>query len=147
MEGHMMATIWPDYRSDEGRDILAETMDEIAMYEAETERIRLNYEATGWKSDGWSEPLRARRIRDKQRMKARVRRIAISCWDVRASSWASEADRQEWLKASEHLADNLAYCSRYCCNKRRLHEGPPMQEVRAADAAELGVIEWLNDWA
>jgi len=79
----------------------------------------------------YPEPSRARRIRDKQRMKAKARRI-----------WKHIADlypvgkRQAYLKANEKLADHLAHCNRWCCNKRRKHEGPPIQEIREAMRAD-----------
>jgi hypothetical protein len=104
MEDHSMATIkWPDYRSDEGRDILKEMMDEIATYEAEIERIRLNYEATGWKTYHWSEPPRARRIRAKQRVRQHICRLAEIIWQgpvgtMQAFERGSEVGRVHTLR-------------------------------------------------
>lgn len=74
---------------------------------------------------------RARRIRDKQRMKARARRLFASVLGD-PSLWKSRADFEEHLQRCERLADNLAHCSKRCCNKRRKWEGPTIQERRAS---------------
>lgn len=78
----------------------------------------------------YPEPKRARRIRDKQRKKARVRNIAKHCWNSNLDYWRSGQDYYNWLKQCEQLADNLAHCQKPCCNKRRFYEGPPIQERR-----------------
>lgn len=75
----------------------------------------------------------AYRRAQKARMRAKVRRIAKSCWDTRLEFWRSGQDRANWLKSCELLADNLAHCAKPCCNKRRFYEGPPIQERRWAD--------------
>lgn len=84
----------------------------------------------------YPEPSRARRIRDKQRMKAKARRIFTKFHETPIDFWKSNDDRLRWMKDCERLADNLAHCSRWCCNKRRKHEGPPMQEIREVMRAE-----------
>jgi hypothetical protein len=50
-------------------------------------------------------------------------------------------------KAMARFKEQPKLCSCWMCRNRRQGEGETIQEVRAADAAELGVIEWLNDWA
>lgn len=63
----------------------------------------------------YPEPRRARRIRDKQRMKWRARHAFARMVDGKPyGRW------QAFLKASERLADILAHCSKCskpCCNK------------------------------
>ena len=79
----------------------------------------------------YPEPKRARRIRDKQRMKARARRVFTKFYEIPLDRWRSNDDRLNWEKDCQHLADNLAHCSKRCCNRPRDIEGPNMQERRA----------------
>jgi hypothetical protein len=73
---------------------------------------------------------RARRIRDKQRMKARARRTFAY-----VVAHVPPAEQQDFLRRCERLADNLAHCGNPCCNRRRLWEGPTIQEQRHEQAA------------
>jgi hypothetical protein len=79
-------------------------------------------------------PGRARRRHDRQRMIAKAIRIFRSY------------DRQYLARCRRHdaekLADNLAFCSRWCCrNPRRVFKGLdrlPFQEIRAMNRLEDG---------
>lgn len=68
------------------------------------------------------EPKRARRIRDRIRMKARCRRVYPH--DPNAK-----------------LADHMAVCSCLGCGSRRRYEGAPLQERRALDAFRCDLID------
>lgn len=84
-----------------------------------------------WYATPWHERRRARRIRDKLRMKAKARRTF-----EQVSVSFPVGERQAFLRGCERLADNLAHCRKRCCNKRRFWEGPNMQERRARAKAE-----------
>lgn len=66
---------------------------------------------------GCSEPVRARRIRDKQRMKARARKVAKHIW----------AYPDDMLHRAEKYADNIKTCSCWMCE-------PPSEARWAYDA-------------
>jgi hypothetical protein len=75
------------------------------------------------------EPKRARRIRDRQRMKARARSIAKHVWEFGPNRHSRNVEAYErWLKSCEKLAEHLAHCHKQCCNRRRHTDGPTMQE-------------------
>lgn|SRR5262245_4767890 len=76
----------------------------------------------------YPEPRRARRIRDKQRMKAHAHWVAKHIWD----------QEPEWRRLAEKLADHLAHCKKPCCNRRRHYEGPTMQERRQGESHATG---------
>lgn len=79
----------------------------------------------------YPEPRRARRIRDKQNMKAKARRLFG--WVLRDPYlWKSRTEYEAHLHRCEKLADHLAHCSKPCCNKRRFWDGPTIQEKRAS---------------
>lgn len=68
----------------------------------------------------YREPPRDRRIRERDRMKAKARWLAKHIW--RRPPY--------WQKRAEQIADHLAHCSKPCCNKRRFWDGPTFQEKR-----------------
>lgn len=73
--------------------------------------------------DQLQEPIekpRGRRIRDKQRMKARARWVADIIWQKPIGS----------LQACEKNGDHLQVCSCWMCGHQRKWHGPNMQELR-----------------
>jgi hypothetical protein len=76
----------------------------------------------------YPEPTRARRIRDKQRMKAKARRVFGQ--RLGPENFRGRQEYAEWQKANEQLADHPAHCQKPCCNRARDYEGPTMQERR-----------------
>ena len=64
-----------------------------------------------------SEPKRARRRRDLERMKDRAERaFGKICKD------------QIWRERTRRLANHMAHCRKSCCNRPRKHHGPTFQE-------------------
>ncbi len=86
----------------------------------------------------WHEELpRERRRRDKQRMKAKARRIFARTYSMGGLEfWRSAEDRERWLADCQKLADHLAHCRRRCCNRARDWEGPTWQERRWVSATK-----------
>lgn len=71
----------------------------------------------------YPEPRRARRIRDKQRMKRRAQWVAKAIWSYRPADLPT---------AAKH-ADHLASCSCWGCGHQRYWHGPNMQEICAIE--------------
>jgi len=78
----------------------------------------------------YREPRRARRIRDKQRMKRRARWVAKTIWSY----------RQEDLRGAEKNADHIAACSCWMCGHQRSGHGPAMQEQREQLRADTDLL-------
>lgn len=85
----------------------------------------------------YPEPKRARRIRDKQRMKARARRVF-----AHVAENIPVGSRQAFMKANERLADNLAHCNKRCCNRVRDWEGQTLQERRFVEEMRITSSDW-----
>lgn len=112
-------------------DPMDQMLREIHDFEEDGERVRLNYWATTQEELTKVEGKRARRIRDKLRMKARARWVARVIWSYRP---------QEMHKAHKY-ADNLKPCSCWMCGNQRRHHGPRPQEFRALAAAQQDLGE------
>lgn len=83
----------------------------------------INRQPRWWYKMPWHEPRRARRVRDKQRMKRRAEWVALNKWGYRSHDQVKEY-------GAVRFADNIKVCSCWRCGNRRLHEGPNMQERR-----------------
>ena len=101
---------------------MTDMIDEIIL--KEKQQIRMHQRELEPKKGG-VEAIRARRIRDKQRMKAKARWVARNSW-----GWS---DRSHDQNDAIVYADNLKKCSCWRCGNRRKHEGLTFQERRELD--------------
>lgn len=113
---------------------------ELAEFEAWVDGIWEKALGLWGEDHAYREPRRARRIRDKERMKMRARWIACWGWghgllldySTRWHDWSKGGD----FKVYEKNADHLAVCSCWMCGHKRRHNGPNMQELREIGRAD-----------
>lgn len=80
------------------------------------------------------EPKRARRIRDKQRMKRRARWVAKNVWSY----------SDDFLSYAEKRADYIKVCSCWMCGNQTKWHGPRMGDIRKMVDADLYTYRLLT---